>query len=252
MLQRRKWAQENRLSKNGRHTFSVAIIGADGAGKTTIAKRLEASFPQSVKYLYMGVNVGSSNVALPSSRLIEYAKKMVKKKRNQSNGQAVPAVSAERESKLKILWRPIRLVNRLAEEWYRQFLSWKYRRSGHIVIYDRHFKFDYELPRSQNGQQKRHITDWLHRWCLAHLFPQPDLVIFLDAPPEILQARKPVEDPKLSREEYHQYLVERQQAFLNQGKTIRNFQRVDATRNPEDVYLQVTKCMQRYSPARKY
>ena len=51
--------------------YTVALIGGDGAGKTTIADQLRDSFPLPLKYLYMGINIESSNVALPTSRIIE-------------------------------------------------------------------------------------------------------------------------------------------------------------------------------------
>ena len=52
--------------------FSVALIGPDGAGKTTIARMLEERSPLPLKYIYMGVNIAASNFALPTSRLFEY------------------------------------------------------------------------------------------------------------------------------------------------------------------------------------
>ena len=50
---------------------TVAIIGADGAGKSTVAKALEGSMPLPTKYIYMGANIESANIALPTSRLIQ-------------------------------------------------------------------------------------------------------------------------------------------------------------------------------------
>ena len=40
---------------------TIALIGADGSGKTTIAKMLLESPPAKMKYLYMGLNIESSN-----------------------------------------------------------------------------------------------------------------------------------------------------------------------------------------------
>jgi GTPase SAR1 family protein len=49
--------------------FTVALIGGDGAGKTTIANRLVEDLPFRVKYLYMGFSTISSNAALPTTKL---------------------------------------------------------------------------------------------------------------------------------------------------------------------------------------
>lgn len=138
----------------------------------------------------------------------------------------------------------LRLTNRLAEEWYRQFLSWKYQRKGHIVVYDRHFQFDFE--RNRNGAQENgfRLTDWLHRWCLANLYPPPDLVIYLDAPAEVLYARK--------REATVEYLESRRQAFLQQGRQLPNFVVIDTTQPPDIVYSQiVAKLMAFYESKRR-
>ena len=66
--------------------FSVALIGPDGAGKSTIANMLAESFPVSVKVLYMGINLDSSNVVLPTSRLIRKVKKLGLRKSGPSDG----------------------------------------------------------------------------------------------------------------------------------------------------------------------
>jgi thymidylate kinase len=52
--------------------FTVALVGGDGAGKTTIAKSLQESSELSWKYMYMGISLISSNKALPTSRLIRF------------------------------------------------------------------------------------------------------------------------------------------------------------------------------------
>jgi len=46
--------------------FSVALIGPDGAGKTTLTAQLQQWATIPVKCLYMGVNIEASNHALPT------------------------------------------------------------------------------------------------------------------------------------------------------------------------------------------
>ena len=53
---------------------SVAIIGQDGAGKTTISNLVLEKLPLKMKYIYMGRNVESGNIMLPTSRLVHYYK----------------------------------------------------------------------------------------------------------------------------------------------------------------------------------
>jgi thymidylate kinase len=124
------------------------------------------------------------------------------------------------------------LVNRLAEEWYRQFLSWKYRRKGEIVVYDRHFSFDFERDRVGAGKRDR-WSDSLHRWILDRFYPKPDLVLYLDAPAEVLFARK--------GEATLEYLEERRTAFTHMARTLPNVIQIDATQPLERVYDQVEK-----------
>jgi len=209
-------------------SFTVALIGPDGAGKSTIARRLETSFPLPVKVLYMGINTESSNVALPTTRLIERARQARQRRSGAVRPGTSPSAGTTRKPSGK-LWAGVRLANRLVEEWYRQFLSWSYSRRGKIVVYDRHFKFDFEC----DGDRQRRFSDRLHRWCLAKLYPRPDQVIYLDAPAEVLFARK--------GEANLQWLEERRQAFLSQGAKTPGFVRVDATQPLDAVYAEVRK-----------
>jgi len=218
-------------------SFTVALIGPDGAGKSTIARRLETSFPLPVKVLYMGINTESSNVALPTTRLIERVRRVRQRRLAAVRPGTGTAALATGKSSGK-LWAAVRLTNRLAEEWYRQFLSWGYTRRGKIVVYDRHFKFDFECDRNR----QRSLSDRLHRWCLAKFYPRPHLVIYLDAPAEVLFARK--------GEANLQWLEERRQAFLSQGAETPGFVRVDATQPLKAVYAEVRERILGFNEAR--
>src|SRR5262245_57811023 len=48
--------------------FTVALIGLDGVGKTSVARLVAQGFPEPLQYVYMGDNVDSSNVTLPTMR----------------------------------------------------------------------------------------------------------------------------------------------------------------------------------------
>lgn len=216
---------------------TVALVGPDGAGKTTITRRLEASRLLRFKYLYMGVNIEASNFALPTSRWAERLKRRSHRvddavaTEGASRARAMPSRRARRG-----LRAVARLMNRLADEWFRQVISWYYQLRGFVVLYDRHFVLDFapeitaSLPRS-NEQR-------LHHMFLKYLYPNPDLVIFLDASGEVLFARKGESSvPELER---------RRQAFLRQGERLPNFVRVDAARPLDDVYEEVAEQIVRF------
>ncbi len=127
--------------------FSVALIGPDGAGKTTLTARLRESATIPVKCLYMGINIEASNHALPTSRLVAY----FKRRQNKESGvyrcvdDSAPVRGNAKRGLSGWLWATGRLINRLLEEWYRRLLSWGYQMSGYAVVYDRHFLYDFTL-----------------------------------------------------------------------------------------------------------
>jgi thymidylate kinase len=227
---------------------SVALIGPDGAGKTTIARRLAKSEGLRVKYLYMGLNVYSSNAALPTTRLMGYLKPWLLKRPGPWSRSTNPAQSKGRPKPTDELWFALRLMNRLAEEWYRQLVSWWYQAQGYIVLYDRHFVFDFTAPGIDLDQS---LSSRLHRWCLSHLYPRPNLVIYLDAPASVLYTRKKeLPPPELER---------RRQAFIKQGKQLSNFVQLDASEPLETVYAEVAKHLatlcgknRRHAPTREH
>jgi thymidylate kinase len=132
----------------------------------------------------------------------------------------------------------LRLLNRIADESYRQFVSWTYLRRGWIVIYDRHFQFDFQYV--PNGSEKK-LSNRLHRWWLTNIYPRPDLVIYLDAPAEVLFSRK--------HEGTIESLDARRQAFIAQGQRTPNFVRIDAAQPLESAYEQVADEIRRFSVA---
>ena len=128
--------------------FTVALIGPDGAGKTTVARRLEQVLPIPVKYVYMGVNPDSSNYLLPTTRVVHAVRRL----RGAKPDTAGPRDSRapDRAPPKGIPKRALRtgrsflsLGNRLAEEWHRALVASLHRRRGSIVVFDRHFFADY-------------------------------------------------------------------------------------------------------------
>jgi thymidylate kinase len=208
--------------------FSVALVGPDGSGKTSIARRLEQSWPGRFKYLYMGVNTGSSNVKLPTSRVAERVKSVIE--RPQPSGDFTADEKIRPASRGK-LWSALRLTNRLAEEVYHLMLSSWYVRRGFIVVHDRHYKFDFACD--QMKLRSMRMSDRLHRLWLSKLYPYPDVILFLDAAPEVLFARK--------HEGTLEWLAERQHAILHLGESAPNFIRIDGSKPLDQVYSEVER-----------
>jgi thymidylate kinase len=173
-----------------RRGATVALIGCDGAGKTTVARALERAPGPPIRYLYMGVSAEASNRQLPTTRLANF----VKRARGGGGSQhPLPAVApAHPAGRVRSARRSaragLRLANRLAEEWYRQLIAQAYRARGDIVVFDRHFVADYHAY--DIAGSGRPIARRIHGWVLSRAYPKPDLVVFLDAPPAVLHARK--------------------------------------------------------------
>lgn len=219
----------NRRPKQRFAMFSVALIGPDGAGKTTIARMLEERSPLPLKYIYMGENIGASNFALPTSRVLEYLRG--RQNANQPTEVQAPTAQAKRgrKSVRANLWLAGRLANTLAEEWYRQLWSWGYQCAGFVALFDRHYLFDYSLDNVDLHEEG--FDTRLHRWFLTHVYPRPNLVIYLDAPAEVLFARK--------GEKNLEELETRRQSFLQLMSKNCNCFVVDATQPLCKVYEDV-------------
>lgn len=210
---------------------AVALIGCDGAGKTTIAEMLVSRRPFPARYVYMGVNAASSNISLPTTRLVyEMKVRKVRRERRKAGMDVEAPVSLHglehRKDSRGRFWAGARLLNRLAEESLRLLVSIWYQMRGYVVIYDRHFLFDY-----WSTAKADRLSDRIHEWFLERVYPEPDLVLFLDAPPETLFARKP-EVPV-------SYLEARRDAYLRRGGSIDRFETVDATQPLDTVYHDV-------------
>ncbi len=201
---------------------SVALVGPDGAGKTTVSRLLvDADLPFRVRRLYMGVNLEASTLMLPTTRALVALKR--------SRGGApdlAPArhggPSPQPSSGLAAGARSIaRLLVWLSEEAFRSLLAAAYQWSGAVVVFDRHFLLDYYHADVQATDRRRGLADRVHGLFLLHVLPQPDLVVYLDAPAHVLHARK--DDAPLD------WLEARRLDYLELSQVVRRFVRVDAS-----------------------
>jgi thymidylate kinase len=231
--------------------FTVALVGCDGAGKTTVARRLEGEIERPIRYLYMGVSADSSNRSLPTTRLAHRIKRAAGAPPDTRGPRETLAETTAREAAApkkslskrarKSVRSTLRLTNRLAEEWYRQLLAMAWSRRGAIVIFDRHFVADYHAY-DMSGQA-RTLSRRLHGWLLSHAYPKPDLVIYLDASPEVLYARKGEGTP--------QSLARRRTEYLGLGEVAEHFAIVSAEMPLDDVVAEVAGLMREFDATRR-
>lgn len=207
---------------------------------------LESSqLPFPVKRIYMGVNLEASTDMLPTTRLLFAAKRLRRRISGDDGGQRASNTHAEVGERrisatqpsaaqtLKVTLKDsARLVTWMTEEWMRQVLAASYTRRGYVVVFDRHFFADYhgseELVRNAAPRSRLSAA---HRWTLEHLYPRPDLVVCLDAPAEVLRARK--------CEDSVEWLEARRQQYLRLADDVPAFALVGVDRPVDEVFSDV-------------
>jgi thymidylate kinase len=212
---------------------TVALVGPDGAGKSTVARRVVASLPFPARRVYMGVNLEASSTMLPTTRLA-LAVKHARGGRRDMTGRigSGPGDPAQRKHGMVAgLRSSLRMANWIAEEWYRQAIAAFYQRRGRVVVFDRHFFCDYYAHDVADGRTGRPLASRVHGYNLRRLYPKPDLVVMLDAPAEVFFERKgegSIETLELRRQEY-----------LAQAGLFKRFVIVDARQSPDAVVADV-------------
>lgn len=212
---------------------SVALIGGDGAGKTSIARHLVEDPELRTKYLYLGMSAQSGDHLLPTSRLFLALRRRAYRQEagSRSSGkERIPASEYEYSGRKRgSVWVTARLVNRFLEAWYRQVISFLYQLRGYTVVYDRHLLFDAGI--FDSSLRPRRLTERAYRWTMASFYPKPDLVILLDASGDVLHSRKGEASPE--------YLDRETRRYLAQANGARRFVRLDARKPLTEVQDEV-------------
>jgi thymidylate kinase len=223
---------------------TIALVGGDGAGKTTLADALRTEYPMPIKYIYMGASAASSNIALPTTRLVWALKVRKARKASRARGEgeldesSLHGIQHRRDKRGRLL-ATARLLNRIAEAVMRQLVSWAYQARGYVVLFDRHFLFEF----TSAGIDQRRFTERAYLWFLEKAIPQPHLTLFLDAPADVLLARK--------EEVPAHYLEGRRQAYLERGARVSNFVVIDAGQTPAAVYDDAAAAITAFLDARR-
>ena len=113
------------------------------------------------------------------------------------------------------------LLGRLARLRWSSAVARAHQWRGRLVVFDR-YTLDARLSTGSEGARTR-----LRRWLLAHACAAPDLVIVLDAPAEILFARK--------GEHSLDGLEAQRRRFAELGSRLPHAVRVDASRDADEV-----------------
>lgn len=170
-----------------RRGLSVALMGPDGAGKSTLAAGIAEEFGLPVRRVYMGMWATTARRRVPG---------------------------------LAIAIRPFAM-------WRRWLIARFHVAVGRLVIFDR-YTYDALIPPTGSLTTLKRAYFWL----LSHTIPAPDLVFILDAPGDLLHARKGEFDPdRLETDRMH---------FRSFAGRVPNVVVVDATRDPEAVRAEVT------------
>lgn len=209
----------------------IALIGADGTGKSTISRYLSEALGVRARTIYMGSNPSAATHVLPTTRLLWAMKRALDKELHHSGPPDANHFRTRPRTARRRLYHHVkslaRLVPLVTDELYRfGFAAWHLRR-GRTVIVDRH-----PLP-DHFGRDRRGTRGWLragdriHGWLIEHVYPRPDRIVHLDAPVEVLWARKPEgsrEALEARRSEYREFAAD--------DRTVVT---VDATAPIEDV-----------------
>ncbi len=196
-----------------RHGVSVVLLAPDGAGKSTLAASLVADKFLRARLVYMGTNVEASTVGFPFTPGLFAELKNVNK-------------SGRRNTIRGLVVRGLNFVNKLAEHWYRCLYSRYQIWRGRFVIFDR-FIYDGWIQKRKQNPWKR-----LRKWMFDAACPEPDLVVFLDAPGEVLFARK--------GEHSAEWIDQQREGYHKLSQVLRQMVIVDASQAAEQVRQEVT------------
>jgi len=162
----------------------VALLGPDGAGKGTVIEALKARIPAGLTVVYLGERRKNPHPDPPPHA-----------------GQGKRIRAAEGETRRVSALRECAFVSyRAVRFWWLLLRGYLAAWSGHIVLCDRHPIEALAIrPRTSRS------AAWLERVLFGRLMPWPDAVAVLDAPGEVLYARKQEHSPAVLEHQRQRY-----------------------------------------------
>lgn len=221
------WA-ETMSRASSRKAYTVALIGGDGSGKSSLARRLIEDPRFHFDYMYMGPSLSSASHLLPSSHLVLRIRRM----RARGRPGLVPAPdSLESRNKPSSLPRFLaRSLLQLSEVLHREVRVRLLLRQGRQVVFDRHILFEIwpiENPTTA-VERARNVYARLLRFTCR----QPEHTMLLIADPDVMLERKGETDTA--------YLERRNGEWLRMAAADPSISVVDANQCLDEVYRHVT------------
>lgn len=212
-----------------------------------MSKRLLDALPDlPMKRVYMGINLEASNLMLPTTWLLVVAKRAAGGRPDMAGPYETDFSKPPPKNPVKRVLGGVKawalLANRVAEEWFRQAVTFIYLKRGYHVLFDRHFVLDYYFHDMQYHDRRKPLTRRIHGYLLSRFYPRPDLVIALDAPAEVLFARK--------GEGTVEILARRREELLSLRSAMPAFVVVDATQPAEQVIEQTAQAIRDFVASR--
>ena len=218
----------------------IAVLGADGAGKSTVTARLATELPYPLRRMYLGVGAESATHALPTTRAVRWIRAATGHAPAQSGPPPIRAASPPRNTRSRTSTMPVRwakgagaagrVANRITEEAYQEAVSRWHLSCGRIVLYDRYYLADFHAH-DLAGHADLSRSRRFHGAFLRRCFVEPDLVVVLDAEPSVLYARK--------GEGTIEELACRRQEYLDYAATVRHAVLIDAPKPIDEVMAEV-------------
>ena len=164
----------------------IAVVGIDGAGKSTLVSEVTRRLPIKVKPIYWA----SRNMLLPTTRLHRWLERVLLgrdvRRRDRPEHKPLPDAVRRRRGVGHVFKLPLLAAlaaNKYAEYLAKYALAGLHRARGCILLADR-YVCDEELEYDDRFFR-------INRWLYRHAYPRPELLVVVTAPAETIHARKP-------------------------------------------------------------